>query len=156
MLAIPTHRRRRSAAAAVAALGALLLAGCSLSTSEDNAPRLAVQLLTATMPPEGEPPEVNVNSGARFIQAQGTLVLPCQSAGRDARHDVSGTVLTLRMIITSTSACDAGPAVPLGYNAFLTNVPANTYTFRVVYEGDVRVEDGTVVHEESVVVTPSN
>ena len=165
MVAIPSLLRRRAAAptaaapralGALGALGALLLAGCSLSTADDDRPLLTAQQLTAQMPPEGEAPTVAVTSGARFIQAQGTLVAPCQSAGRSSRYDQSGTVLTLRLVLTSSASCNAGPAAAVGYNAIFTNVPANTYTLRVVYEGDTRVASGTVVHEQEVVVFSAN
>jgi hypothetical protein len=69
--------------------------------------------------------------------------------------DLTGTTIIIRVVFQpNNAACSNGPTAAVGYNAYVTNLRPATYTVRVIHEGDAQVPTGTVVKEQSVVVTP--
>jgi hypothetical protein len=155
MVALSTHLR--SGGAVAAALGAMLLAGCSLSTDNANRPAVSIQyFLLETPPPPGAPPTIAITTGPRFVQVEGQVVAPCPTARGDVRHQVTGDEIAIRIIFSTAASCTGG--LPLRYVASLVSVRPGTYDLTVIHEGDTQVATGTAVYDAPVtipdVVTP--
>lgn len=152
MAALLTRLRSRAAATVLGAL--IATSGCSLST--DNGGPVFQYVYTQpsnTAPVAGDTDQIEVFGRTGYIEAlDGILLLPCFTAERVAAYQRDGSTFTFRMIVRAAGGgCASGPASPIGYNVYLTNVQPGTYTVRIVHEGDQLVPSGTVVKE--VVVT---
>ena len=145
-------RSRRYGGMAAMLLG-LLASGCSLGTDEGGIAVLPdFRPSTATPPAPNVPPTIEVEVTATgLVATRGQLVAICEVGVLDAKYEQQGTDLKLRVIYRPDTGCTETPTV-VDYTIYLNRVPAGTYHYSVVHEGDRQVPTGTAVAEQDITV----
>ena len=152
----PSRLRRRLTASALAAVLALLPAGCDLDGRDPNAPQIVENWVIVEEPPPapGTPPNVELQPGTSLIGLSGDFVRTCTTGRVGVTHTFDGSALTFRASFFPHASCATAQPIRqlIRYSAYLTRVPPGTYQVRIIHVNDDLVGESGTVLEQTVTV----